>query len=463
MAKATQNSPEASGVLGIGVLVAYAIYALPLTATTIAITSFIPGYYSATLGLSLATIGSAMLAIRLTDAIVDPLIGWMVDAAPFKQRYKPWTLIILPLYLLAVFLVFFPIVESPSPLYLFAAGAIAYISFSVASVVHQAWGAALAHSPTALTRLFGYREIAVILGIFGLFGATAIAESLTGDAVQLRAMAAGGFLIIVLTLATLATLIFTPDPPAEGRAGAHFSLHLLKPFLLSGPFMRICGATFCINFAWMANGAIGFFIAKYLFGAADRFALGLTVTFVCAAIGMAIWLPLAKRIGDRRAMTIACLYLAAIFGAQPLAFGFGVPGYLAAMALMGLGFGAGPFMLRSLTGAAANAYERQEAGSVRGAAYAAAIFFDKMGSGAGAASLILVAALGFDPKTVVTASGVQGLTIIAVGVPVLGFLLCAWLTHSIRIDDADTATGDGPVTDAPTGAPATDYAAQSAA
>ena len=67
MAKATQNSPEASGVLGIGVLVAYAIYALPLTATTIAITSFIPGYYSATLGMSLATIGSAMLAIRLTD------------------------------------------------------------------------------------------------------------------------------------------------------------------------------------------------------------------------------------------------------------------------------------------------------------------------------------------------------------------------------------------------------------
>ena len=82
-----------------------------------------------------------------------------------------------------------------------------------------------------------------------------------------------------------------------------------------------------------------------------------------------------------------------------------------------------------------------------------------MGSGAGAASLILVAALGFDPKTVVTASGVQGLTIIAVGVPVLGFLLCAWLTHSIRIDDADTATGDGPVT----GAPATDYAAHTAA
>ena len=53
-------------------LLAYALPALPLAVLTLPLYVVVPQYYSAGLGVSLAAVGYALLAVRILDALSDP-------------------------------------------------------------------------------------------------------------------------------------------------------------------------------------------------------------------------------------------------------------------------------------------------------------------------------------------------------------------------------------------------------
>ena len=56
-------------------LLLYALPALPLAALTLPLYIIVPTFYTETLGLPLAAVGTALLAVRIFDAINDPAIG----------------------------------------------------------------------------------------------------------------------------------------------------------------------------------------------------------------------------------------------------------------------------------------------------------------------------------------------------------------------------------------------------
>ncbi len=417
-----------------GQMLAYCIYAVPLIATTAAISNFIPPYYSQTFGMPLAVVASSLVMIRVIDAICDPLIGLAIDHSGFRQKHRPWLLIALPLYLVAVWLLFMPIEALVSPLYLVATGGVVYIAFTIGMVVHQAWAASLATDPRTLSRLFGFREIGVIAGVLGVFALAAAASHFYGSDISAQARAAGLFILVSITVATLITYAFTPD--REGKAIAHSAAgwSMLRPFLLSRDFILLSVAILVYNSAWTAMATTGFFVARHLYGAPEYFALGLTLTFAIAPFGMALWMKMANRLGDKATLRIACLYLAASAALLPIASRFGAPGLFSVQALMGIGFGAGPYLLRSITGILANDYISQTGCEVRGAAFAMTNFFDKLGSGLGASALLPLAMLGFDPAHPVGSSGRHALLLVATVVPLGGFLLTALLVHVLRAD-----------------------------
>ena len=53
-------------------LIAYALPALPLAALTLPLYVLVPTFYSETLGLSLASVGAALLFVRIFDALIRP-------------------------------------------------------------------------------------------------------------------------------------------------------------------------------------------------------------------------------------------------------------------------------------------------------------------------------------------------------------------------------------------------------
>lgn len=419
--------------LSLGQTLAYCLYAIPLIATTGAISTFIPPYYSQAQGMPLALVATSLVMIRLIDAICDPVIGLAIDHVHFRQKHRPWLLIALPIYLAAVGLLFFPIQSLTGPVYLIVVGGLVYIAFTIAQVVHQSWAASLEHDPRRLSRLFGLREVAVIVGVLGVFAVAAFASHECGSNVGMQAQAAGLFILVTITLFTLVTWAFTPD---LGRGGPAHSAAIwggLRPFLLSRDFILLSLAMLVYNSAWTAMGAMGFFVAQHLYRAPEYFALSLVLTFAIAPFGMIGWMKLAGRWGDRATLRLACLFLAGAILMLPAATRFGLAGLITVQTLMGLGFGAGPYLLRSITGVLANAYVARTGCEVRGAAFAMINFFDKLGSGLGAAALLPLALLGFDPKAAAGDHARHVLLAIATAAPLAGFLIAAVLINMLRV------------------------------
>lgn len=422
--------------LSLAQALAYCLYAVPLIATTGAISTFLPAYYSQTLGMPLTLVAASLVMIRLIDAVCDPFIGVAIDRAPFREKHRPWLLIVLPLYLTAVGLLFFPIRSLAGSPYLVIIGGLVYVSFTLAQVVHQSWAAALEHEPRRLSRLFGLREVAVIVGILGVFAAAALASHLHGSGIAAQARAAGLFILVTITLSTVVTFIFTPDSGEAGLIHGAASWAVLRPFLLSRDFVVLSLAMLVYNSAWTAMSAMGFFVAQHVYRVPQYFALSLVLTFMIAPIGMFFWMKLAGRWGDRKTLRMAALFLAGSIMLLPYASRFGVTGLIVIQSLMGIGFGSGPYLLRSMTGVLANTYIERTGREVRGAAFAMINFFDKLGSSLGASALLPLAMLGFNPTGVVNEPARITLLTVATIVPLAGFLLTAFLIHKLRLQPA---------------------------
>lgn len=416
-------------------MVSYCAYAVPLTAVAAAVNSMIPPLYSESFGVPLALVGLILFSLRITDALTDPAMGWAVDQHWFRKQHRPWILIAYPVFFLSTLLLFVPIGSMVSGTYLFVTGFFLYIAYTIGIVTHQSWGAAIAKGPEAVSALFGYREVAVIVGILGTFVFSAVAEHLYGDSFNNKATAAAIFILSMLTISTLITFLFTPDRDRETGV-TKLSLRQQAVVLKDRNFLLLCIGNMLLNFAWVTYSVLSFFVATRFFDMGGRFALGLVSYFVVAGIAMWFWMKLASTMGTRRALVLAGIYTAAAFCSLLLWPQISGPfAYFGYVMLLGSSFGAGPYLIRALIGQIANELEDSLGGNVRGIAFAIATFFDKFGTGL-AAGLILPAVtfFGFDPRAGSTGAGSTALLLITSLVPAFAFLLVSLFVGLIRSD-----------------------------
>jgi Na+/melibiose symporter-like transporter len=128
-------------------LAAYAAVALPLAAAALPVHVQVPKFYAA-LGMDLALIGFILLAVRLLDAISDPLLGAFADRIPV--RYGGRKLMIggaAPFLAAGLWLLFSPPTDTDSlALWLTATLVLSYLGLSAASIGHFALGSALSRA-----------------------------------------------------------------------------------------------------------------------------------------------------------------------------------------------------------------------------------------------------------------------------------------------------------------------------
>lgn len=414
--------------LGLGTTLGYVAFALPVTALPSAIANLIPPFYAEALSMDLATVGTVFMLLRFFDAATDFGMGYLVDRKPFRERHRPWLVLALPLFLLSIWLLFLPRPSLVSTAYLVVAGTLAYSAYTIGLIAHTAWAGSLAPHPAELSRLFGVRELAVVIGIFGVFFVPGVVEQLGDPSLEGKVTSVGWFLLVVFVVFTLITVLSVPDPEPESKPRP-FSWKALREFALRGSFLRIVLGNFVLNYSFVALSVLSYFLAAYGFQLGGSYAQGLSLYFVAAFGGMALWMRIAKKLGDRRTLVVAATYSALVLGALPWVV---QPGnktvYFGYMLLLGLGFGAGPYLVRALTGNLANRYEQETGRSVRGNAFALLTFLDKMGSGIASGTILpLVAWLGFvaggdnEPEVIGRMVRVNG------WIPAAGFLALALL------------------------------------
>lgn len=157
--------PKPVGHISTSRLIAYGSLAVPLQVLLNPMLIFLPPFYAAEMGLSLAAVGALFFVARAWDALTDPVIGALSDRSSSRfGRRRPWILAGTPLILIASYYVLVP-GEDASILSLGLAIFAFYVFWTMVFIPYQSWGAEISSDYEQRTRIAGYREAGTVLGV----------------------------------------------------------------------------------------------------------------------------------------------------------------------------------------------------------------------------------------------------------------------------------------------------------
>lgn len=312
----------------------YGALGLPLAFVSLPLYVTLPHHYAQEFGIPLAALGAVLLATRALDAVMDPLIGRWVDdlfAAGVDRAWRVAALAALGMALAFAALWRPPAAGGQAALAWLAVTLVAtYLTFSVVSVVHQAWGARWSGTPLQRARIVAWREGAALPGV--------VSASLLPGWLGLNATSVVLGAGLAIGMAMLGRTR-PPDGPAPRVWRGVPARHDVSPW--SSSAFRALLAVFVLNGVGSAIPAtlLPFYVGDRLQDAA-REPMYLTTYFVCAGVGLPLWLHLVKRHGLSRTWLVGMgLSVMSFLGVLTLGAGDGTA-FLAICAASGLALGA---------------------------------------------------------------------------------------------------------------------------
>lgn len=272
----------------------YGLMGLPLAFVALPLYVLLPNHYAREFGVPLATLGALLLATRLADALIDPLLGRLSDRLYHRSSSTllAWAAAACVLMGAGFALLFFPPLRSGSGLLIVSALLLmlTYASFSGVTLSHQAWGALLGGDALNQSRLVAWREG---LGLVGVLLAS-VAPVFWG----LEAMV--GLFWLALGLGWLAWRA-GPRPAANALTGTVAEAGNLWQPWQRAPFRRLL-AVFMLNGIASAVPAtlVLFFVQDRLQAPTRMEPLFLGSYFLSAALSMPLWLAAVRRFGLAR-------------------------------------------------------------------------------------------------------------------------------------------------------------------
>lgn len=313
---------------------AYGLLGLPLAFAALPLYVVLPNYYARSLGLSLATVGGLLMAVRLVDAVVEPWLGRCSDALYARTTRVVWLVggLAALLQWLGMAGLFFPAVAQPAALggWLVAGLLLTCTAHSLLVITHQAWGVRLGGDEVLRGRIVAWREG---LGLFGVIAASALS------------VVAGAQAMLVVLGASLLVgwLVWWRAPQPLPQLAAHapsVQVSLWQP-LRQPAFQRLLAVFMCNGIASAIPAALMLFFAQDRLQASDQAtAVFLMLYFLCGAASMAGWLRLVRLWGLARVWGLGML-LAVLCFAWTAGLGAGqVSAFAVICAFTGVALGA---------------------------------------------------------------------------------------------------------------------------
>ncbi|WP_370869231.1 MFS transporter [Parvibaculum sp.] len=417
-------------------IIAYALPAIPLAALTLPLYVLVPTFYTETLGLSLASVGFALLLVRIFDAVNDPLIGWAADRfRPSFGRRRALFALSLPLTAISAFMLFWPPADA-STLWLVAWGLLLSLGYTSALIPFSAWGAELATDYHGRSRITGWREGLTLVG-------TLIAIALPfaigfEQADGVHGLAALGIAVLVaLPLFGAAAIFMTPEPVEHSRTRVDLRSglgHLAR----NRPFMRLIAAFFLNGLANGIPATLFLYFVSERLGLPDARGPLLFFYFLCAIAGVPLATWAARRVGKHRAWCYAMLAACLAFAPAPLLPEGSLMAFAVICAVTGvlLGF---DLALPPAIQADVIDVDTAASGEQRSGVYFAAWSLATKLSLAGGVGIVfpVLAGFGFDPGA--EAGSAQGLSALAVAyawVPIAAKLAAIAIMWNFPLDEA---------------------------
>jgi GPH family glycoside/pentoside/hexuronide:cation symporter len=327
--------------------VAYASPAFALAVVGIPVYVYLPKFYTDVVGVPIAVVGAILLAVRIFDAVTDPMIGALSDRTRTRfGRRRPWIAgASLPLAL-AIALLFVPPETDPRMAGIwFGVSVFALFLFWTAVVVpYESLGPEITFDYDERTSLLGLRDGVLIAGT--LVAATSPAAvawwfGLGDDPVGERAKFAwiAAIYIPLLLLLCGGCALAVPERARSGDAPLAGLWDDLRTMLRNRPFGILLASYTISAFGNNLPATLILYYVQYVLGSA-RADLFLLLYFVTGIVFLPGWVALSRRIGKKEAwLSAMAINTGAFFAVFFLGPGdAGLYGVL--VVLSGVGFGA---------------------------------------------------------------------------------------------------------------------------
>jgi len=288
-------------------LIAYAVPALPLAALYFPVYVFLAEFYATERGLTLGAIGLVFIAIRIFDAISDPLVGIASDQMTTRWgRRRIWLLLGAPIVVVSAWCVFVP-PASAGLIWLVVFLFLLTLGWTIMLTPYFAWGAEMSGDYSERGRITIWRDAIGLLGTI----LAAVLYSLGGEG-------AGGLLwvalmiVVTLPIAVGWCVSAVPEPKDFSRSKQD-ATSMIQALRGEPLFLRLLAAFFFNGAANALPATLFLFFVEYRLGAEGRGGLLLVLYFGAAVLAAPLWIYGLRYFSKHRLWCIAMIYAGLVF------------------------------------------------------------------------------------------------------------------------------------------------------
>ena len=426
---------ESSRRLPLPKVLAFAGLAIPAAGIGLPLAVFLSPFYAEHMGLGMAATGTVFMLLRIWDLLIDPVMGYLVDARPSRLgRVRHWLLLAIPTLMISTFFLYLPAGESVSAGYLAIWLMVFFVGLTLLQTPTLAWVPALAPEYDERSRVFMWNEVVNVAALLTFL----IFPAFVGETLQDKVRIMGIVLIVIAPVFIGLACAVVPDPPLPGTKGASpdFTPAAIKAALTNGPLLRILTAYVCIGIAVAGTAATYLWAAKWGFDLESRAELVLVMFFIAGMSTLPAWVAWSKRSEKHHVVMWICLITGMSYLTYlPLREIGGFWAMSVGAVLSGAGFSAGFTLLRSMLADLVEVELARSGNDRSGLYYALLSGAYKTGASMaiGIPYILLGVIVGFDPNADNSPDVIRGLMIVFVGVPFLAYCAAGLIIRTYPI------------------------------
>jgi Na+/melibiose symporter-like transporter len=288
-------------------LAPFSTASMPVAALGIPLTVYLPNYFASHIGLSLAAVGLSFFIVRVIDILLDTLLGVAVSATDTRfGRFRPWMAGGAPVIMIAGYMMFMA-EPGVSAIYMIGWLLVLYAGYSLLTVGHLAWAAALVPEYNQRSRVYGWMQaVGVISTIVVLL--LPVILSYRGHKAPSDGMHAMGWFIIAVTPVTIALCLLSVGEPRRAKTIQRITMKDYWAMLARPSLLRILGADLFLTLGPAITAALYLFFFTQALGFSRNQANELLLIYIAAGlVGAPLWAQIAKRLGKHRTVMLGCV------------------------------------------------------------------------------------------------------------------------------------------------------------
>lgn len=384
--------------------------------------SILPGLYAKYFGLSLTAVAAVLLIARVVDAIADPLAGYLSDRHRVAGgSRKIWVIAGGIALCTSSYFLFSPPNPAPQSYYLVWSLAF-YLAWTLIDIPHIAWGAELVSDYNGRARVYGYRGIAIYVGLVAFCALPFLpgfaSGAYTPQTLRSAVFVGGAFMLVAL----IVSAVFTPAGAVPATQSHERFRDVVASIFQSKPLLHFLATYFCFSLSLgMWSGFIFIYLDSYL-NLDSKTAVIFLAFSVAALISVPVWVRSVARTSKSTVLAAGMmLYLVSLFACFFIEPGIGW--WLPLLTSCGVYIGVAAFaLITPALLADVVDYGILKFNKNRGSTYFAFLTLSfKASSGLGAGLVLALSGyFGFDPTASMQSdTAILGVRVSFIGLPVL--------------------------------------------